>query len=295
LGKLESKMRFVRYGETGVEKAGLLAADGSLRALSPIVGDWSHKHLTDSWCAALKAIDIDRLPKVEGRPRLGPPLSDFRQILAIGLNYCDHAEEAGLELPQHPLLFHKAIGSIAGPDDDILLADGAQMLDWEVELAFVISKQGRHIKAADAASYIGGYCVAIDVSERDWQFNFAGQMGKGKSYDSFTPVGPWLLTPDELPDPQSLKIWLKVNGAFRQNGSTGEMVFSVAQIIEHVSRFQTLLPGDLIVTGTPAGVGFGMKPKSFLKPGDEVHCGIDRLGEQRHRVVLEASQTAAGL
>jgi 2,4-diketo-3-deoxy-L-fuconate hydrolase len=280
-------MRFVRYGEAGEEKAGILAQDGRLRSLAPLIKDWSWAHLSEDWLAVLKAVNLDALPIVSGTPRLGAPLSDLRQILAIGLNYRDHAEESGMELPKSPLLFYKAISSISGPNDDILAAPGTQALDWEVELGVVIGKQGRHIPAAEASQYIGGYCLAIDVSERDWQFNYAGQMGKGKSYDSFTPIGPWLLTPDEMPDPQNLKIWLKVNGSFRQNSSTAEMVFNVAHIIEHVSKFQTLLPGDLIVTGTPAGVGFGMKPKTYLAVGDRIDCGIDHLGEQTHQIVAE--------
>lgn len=224
---------------------------------------------------------------VHGQPRLGAPLSDFRQILAIGLNYVDHAAEAGVELPLFPMLFQKAISSVAGPNDDILLASGAAALDWEVELAVVIGMRGRYISEAKAANHIAGYCLSLDLSERDWQLKLGGQVGKGKSYDSFTPVGPWILTADEMPDPQRLRIWLRVNEQSCQDAITSSMVFSVAKIIEHVSQYQTLMPGDLVLTGTPAGVGFGMKPKKFLAAGDSVTCGIDLLGEQRHVVVAE--------
>ena len=280
-------MRLVRYGKSGEEQAGVLGSDGRLRSLSPLIRDWSAEHLSPRWLAALGTIDIERLPVVEGTPRLGPPICDFRQILAIGLNYTDHAEEAGMALPPFPMLFQKGIGSLAGANDDILLARGSSSLDWEVELAVVICKRGRHIRAADVGGHIGGYCLSNDLSERDWQMNLGGQVGKGKSYDSFTPVGPWLLTADEMPDPQALRIWLSVNGTIRQDASTASMVFNVARIIEHVSQYQTLMPGDLVLTGTPAGVGFGMKPKTFLAEGDRVVCGIDGLGEQAHRVVAE--------
>ena len=281
-------MRLVHYGNVGKERAGLLDNDGHVRSLSPLVGSWTVDHLSDEWQAALSAIDISKLPIVPGTPRLGIPITGVTQLLAIGLNYRDHAAEAQMEVPSNPMLFQKALGSISGPFDDILLAPGAVALDWEVELAAIIRKRGRHISVEDALDYVGGYLLANDVSERDWQFNEGGLHNKGKSYDSFTPLGPWLVTPAAIPDPQVLRIWLMVNGEPRQDGNTDGMVFSVAECISHVSRFQTLLPGDVLLTGTPAGVGFGMIPRKYMGAGDVMTCGVDHLGEQTHRVVAEA-------
>lgn len=281
-------MRLVRYGNPGEERPGLLAADGTVRSVASLIDDWSAIHLSPAALAVLSAIDPDRLPQVDGSPRLGPPIGDIRQIIAVGLNYRDHAAEAGMDVPEHPLVFHKGLGSLSGPDDPILLAQVSEALDWEAELAFVINRQCRHVPAASALDYVGGYVAAGDISERDWQFGMGGREGKGKSYDSYTPIGPWLLTADELPDPQTLTVRLDVNGTVRQNGNTAEMLFSVARLIEHISRFQTLLPGDLILTGTPAGVGFGMKPRTYLKADDVLTIEIAELGRQTHRIIQES-------
>lgn len=281
-------MRLVRYGEAGQEKAGMLDADGALRSVSPIVDDWSYRHLDPLWQSALDAIEPSKLPLVEGPVRFGLPLSDFRQVIAIGLNYSDHAEEANMALPSHPMVFQKALGSLTGPDDPITLPAGSSALDWEAELGIVIGRGGRAISEAQALDHVGGYVLAADMSERDWQFNMGGLHNKGKSHDSFTPVGPWLVTADEIADPQALSIRLSVNGQLRQHASTGTMIASVAQIIAHVSKFQSLLAGDLILTGTPAGVGFGMKPPQYLNAGDEVRLDIEGLGAQRHDIVAEA-------
>lgn len=280
-------MRLVRYGDPGEERPGLLATDGTIRSVSPLIGDWTADHLTRDALAVVAAIDPERLPRVTGAPRLGPPISGVRQIIAVGLNYRDHAAEAEMDVPEHPLVFHKGLGSLSGPNDPILLADGSEALDWEAELAFVIAHECRHVPAASALDYVGGYVAAADISERDWQFGMGGREGKGKSYDSYTPIGPWLLTADELPDPQVLTIHLDVNDVRRQLGHTADMLFSVAQLVEHISRFQTLLPGDLVLTGTPAGVGFGMKPKTYLQADDMLVMEISQLGRQTHRIIRE--------
>ncbi|AMK25287.1 fumarylacetoacetate hydrolase family protein [Sphingobium sp. TB-6] len=280
-------MRLVRYGEPGREKAGIVDGEGNLRAISPLVTDWTVEHLSDEWQHILAALDPAKLPKVDGDIRIAAPISGISQLLGIGLNYRDHAAEANMAIPDFPMLFQKALGSISGPYDDILLGQGAEALDWEAELAVVVRKRGRHIALEDAYDYIGGYMVAADISERDWQFSHGGLHNKGKSYDSFTPLGPWLVTPQDVVDPQSLHIWLTVNQDIRQDASTSEMIFSVAECIAHISKFQTLLPGDVILTGTPAGVGFGMDPRMYLRPGDIVALGVDDLGKQKHRVVPE--------
>lgn len=280
-------MRLVRYGDKGEERPGLLAADGSLRSVAALVKDWSATHLTREALAVIAAIDPERLPLVDTPQRLGPPIADIRQIIAVGLNYRDHANEAGMDIPEHPLVFHKGVGSLSGPDDPILLAEGSEALDWEAELGFVIAQDCRNVPAHSALSYVGGYVTAGDISERAWQFGAGGREGKGKSYDSFTPIGPWLLTADELADPQMLSIRLEVNDIVRQDGNTAHMLFSVAQLIEHISRFQTLLAGDLVLTGTPAGVGFGMNPKTYLKADDIVTIELAQLGRQTHKIVRE--------
>jgi 2,4-didehydro-3-deoxy-L-rhamnonate hydrolase len=278
-------MKIVRYGESGTEKPGLLDAHGDLRALSPVIADWTIDYLTPDALAVLKAIDPMKLPRVAGRPRLGNPIANFRQVVAIGLNYADHAREAGIAVPTYPLLFHKAIGSLSGPNDDIVIPTGSTKMDWEVELGIVIGRTASHVPAAEAFKYIAGYCLTLDMSEREWQFDRGGLLNKGKSADTFTPVGPWVCTADELPDPQALRLWLKVNSIPRQNGTTRDMIFNIAALVEHITQYQTLTPGELILTGTPAGVGFGMKPQVYLRPGDTIDCGIDLLGEQAHRVI----------
>lgn len=284
-------MKLVRYLEGGQPRAGIMDTSGVLRSLSPLVADWTVAHLTDNWRRVLDAVAIDRLPRVDGDPALLPPLGDIRQILGIGLNYRDHAAEAGLDVPSAPMVFMKSIGSLAGAGSGIIRAAHADALDWEVELGVVIRHEARHLSAVQASEAIGGYLVAMDVSEREWQLNRGGQFGKGKSYNSFTPVGPLLVTPDEVMDPQALALRLSVNGVTRQQATTAEMVFGVQEIVAHLSCYQTLLPGDLILTGTPAGVGSGTRPPLYLQLGDEVVCEIDGLGRQHHRVVAEDDVT----
>jgi 2-keto-4-pentenoate hydratase/2-oxohepta-3-ene-1,7-dioic acid hydratase in catechol pathway len=280
-------MKFVRYGDRGAELPGLLDAKGRIRALSPLITDISAQMLTPQWRAALAAIDPEKLPLVEGAPRLGVPVTGIRQIIAIGLNYRDHAEESNMAVPDYPLVFAKSIASLSGATDPIVAPASAEKLDWEIELGLLIGKPAKHVSVAQALDHVAAYCSVIDVSERCWQFERGGQLGKGKSYDSFTPIGPWLATADEIADPQALDLWLDVNAVPRQRGSTAKMIFSVAEIIAHLSAYQTLLPGDLIITGTPAGVAYGMKPPVYLRSGDELRCGVSGLGDQRHMVELE--------
>ena len=278
-------MKLLRYGPPGAERPGLLDAEGRLRSLWPLLPDISVDMLTADHLAVLAAIDPAKLPLVDGSPRLGVPMSGIRQILAIGLNYRLHAIEAGFEIPSHPMLFQKSIGSLSGPTDPIVVPQSATKLDWEIELGVLINRTARDVGVDTALDHVAGFCAAIDVSERTWQLERGGQMGKGKSLDGFTPVGPWLVTRDELDNPQALGLRLAVNGTVRQDGHTSDMVFPVAEIIAHVSQFQTLLPGDLIITGTPAGVAFGMKPPHYLAIGDRITAEVDRLGAQAHEVL----------
>ena len=280
-------MKFVRYGEKGSEKPGLLDAEGQIRALSPLFEDITVDMLSPESQAILAAIDVNKLPLVECASRLGPPVADIRQIITIGLNYVDHAEEADFPIPDYPLVFAKSIASLSGANDPIAVPASIERLDWEIELGFVIGKSGRHIAIEDALDHVAGYCTVIDVSERMWQFDRGGQLGKGKSYDNFTPMGPFLATADEILDPQGLDLWLDVNGELRQRGTTKQMIFPVAELIAHLSTYQTLLPGDLVITGTPAGVALGMNPPQWLTHGDRLTCGVSFLGEQSHDVVLE--------
>ncbi len=278
-------MRLLRYGPPGEERPGLLDAGGRVRSLWPLLRDIAVDMLTPDHLALLAAIDPEKLPLVHGSPRLGVPVTGIRQILAIGLNYRAHAIEAGFEIPDHPLLFHKSIGSLSGPDDPIVVPASATKLDWEIELGVLIGTAARDVAVEAALDHVAGYCTAIDVSERTWQLERGGQMGKGKSLDSFTPIGPWLVTPDEVGHPQSLALRLEVNGTVRQDGRTADMIFTVAELIAHVSQFQTLLPGDLVITGTPSGVAFGMKPPEYLAIGDRITAAVDQLGSQTHEVV----------
>lgn len=278
-------MRLVRYGELGGERPGLVDSEGSIRSLYPLISDWTADSLSSDVMTIVRAIDPFKLPRVSGAVRLGTPLKDFRQIVAVGLNYRDHATEARMDVPTLPLMFHKSIGSLSGPEDVIKIPHGATKVDWEVELGVVIGRNATNVAENDAGQYIIGYCLAMDISEREWQFNRGGLLNKGKSADSFTPVGPWILTSDEVTTPIAMSIWLKVNGAQRQSGNTSQMIFSVAQLVEHISHHQTLMAGELLLTGTPAGVGFGMTPPCYLTAGDKVTCGIDMLGTQRHEVV----------
>ncbi|MES2264827.1 MAG: fumarylacetoacetate hydrolase family protein [Pseudomonadota bacterium] len=278
-------MKLLRYGPAGAEKAGALDAQGRVRDLSLLVPDLTPEWLAPERLRALAAVDLEQMPLVEGSPRLGTPFAGTRQFIAIGLNYRKHAEESGLPIPQEPVVFNKALTSLSGPDDDIVLPHGSEETDWEIELGFVIGTTARQVTREAALSHVAGYCLANDVSERNWQIKRNGQWGKGKSFDTFGPVGPWLVTADEIPDPQQLDMALSVNGVLKQGSNTADMIFPVADIIVYLSQFMTLLPGDLVITGTPAGVGLGMKPQQFLNRGDVVTLRIDHLGTQTQRVV----------
>ena len=271
-------MKFLRYGPQGHEKPGVMDEKGQIRDLSGVINDLSGDVLTR--LSSLK-IDPETLPIVPGLPRLGPCVAGTGKFICIGLNYADHAAESGLQVPPEPVIFMKATSAICGPNDPILIPRTSQKTDWEVELGVVIGKPAKYIAEADALSHVAGYCVINDVSERAFQTERAGQWTKGKSCDNFGQTGPWLVTPDEVPDPQNLGMWLTVNGTRVQNGSTKTMVYGVAHIIAYLSQFFTLHPGDIISTGTPPGVGMGMKPPRYLKAGDVVELGIEGLGQQK--------------
>ena len=278
-------MKLVRYGKKGEEKPGLIDEDGHLRDLSRKVGDISGEFLSDKTLKMLRGLDVKRLKKVTGKQRLGPCVGDIGKFLCIGLNYSDHAAETGASIPEHPILFFKANSAIVGPNDNIVMPRGSKTTDWEVELGVVIGRKAKYVSKENALKYVAGYCVVNDVSERTFQSKLSGQWTKGKSCDTFGPTGPWLVTSDEIKDPQNLDLYLDVNGKRMQTGNTKTMIFSVAEIIEHLSSLMTLHPGDVISTGTPPGVGLGIKPKpKFLKVGDTVELGIEGLGDQRQKV-----------
>jgi 2,4-diketo-3-deoxy-L-fuconate hydrolase len=278
-------MKLLRYGPAGREKPGLLDADGAIRDLSGVVGHVTSEQLSDTALKKLAKIRPESLPKVGGRPRLGVPYLGISKFIAIGLNYADHAAESNAPIPSEPIVFSKATTCINGPNDDIVLPRDSTKTDWEVELGVVIGTVARYVDESKALAHVAGYCVVNDVSERNFQLERGSQWDKGKGCDTFGPIGPWLVTRDEVPDPQALDMWLDVNGEPMQRGNTKTMIFGVAQLVSYVSRFMTLLPGDIITTGTPPGVGMGRKPPRFLKAGDSVVLGIAGLGEQRQRVV----------
>ncbi len=278
-------MKLVRYGQPGKEKPGLIDAAGKLRDLSAVVPDIGPAQLTDAVLAKLAKLKTDKLPLVRGKPRMGCPVAQIGKFIAIGLNYKDHADEAGMPIPKEPIVFTKAISSIQGPDDDVMLPKGAVKGDWEIELGVVIGKTARYVTQKAALYHVAGYVLSNDVSEREYQLERGGQWDKGKGCDTFGPLGPWLVTKDEIPNPQKLAMWLDVNGERMQTGNTKTMIFSVAKIVSHLSEYMTLMPGDVIITGTPPGVGLGMKPQRFLKPGDVMTLGIEGLGTQTQRVV----------
>ena len=278
-------MKLVRFGRAGQERPGLIDGDGVLRDLTRVVKDITPEVLTPSGLRRLRGVAAARLPVVRGRPRLGCPLAGLGTMVCIGLNYTDHAAEVGMALPNEPTLFIKAPSAVCGPDDPTVRPRGAAKLDYEVELAAVIGREARHVDEGKALSHVAGYCIVDDVSERAFQMERGGTTTKGKSADGFGPVGPWLVTADEVGDPQALELWTRVNGERRQQGTTAKMIFTVASLVAYVSRFMSLRPGDLISTGTPAGVGHGFKPPRYLQPGDVVELGITGLGVQRHRVV----------
>jgi 2-keto-4-pentenoate hydratase/2-oxohepta-3-ene-1,7-dioic acid hydratase in catechol pathway len=278
-------MKWLRFGPEGHERIGALDASGQLRDLSADVPDLHLPTLGLDGLKRLSRLRPEDYPKVPGRPRLGVPYTGISKFVGIGLNYADHAAEAGLPLPKEPIVFLKATTCISGPNDPVRLPPGSVKGDWEVELGVVIGRTARQVKQADALSHVAGYCVVNDVSEREYQIERGGTWDKGKGCDTFGPIGPWLVTADEVPDPQALGMWLDVNGVRRQGGNTATMIFGVADLVSYVSRFMTLLPGDILCTGTPPGVGMGMKPPQYLKAGDVMTLGIDGLGEQRQVVV----------
>ncbi|KGJ07778.1 FAA hydrolase family protein [Paracoccus versutus] len=277
-------MKLLRYGPPGREKPGLLDAEGRIRDLSAHVADIAGAVLGPEGLAGIAALDLDGLPIVSGQPRLGPCVGQVPKFVAIGLNYADHAAEAGLPVPAEPVVFNKWTSCIIGPDDDVVIPPGAQKTDWEVELGVVIGSRASHVSETAALDHVAGYCVVNDVSEREWQAERGGTWDKGKGFDTFGPIGPWLVTRDEVPDPQALELWLEVDGLRRQQGSTATMIFGVAEIVAYCSRLMTLMPGDVITTGTPPGVGMGATPPVFLRGGEIMRLGIEGLGEQRQRV-----------
>ncbi|MDR5758903.1 fumarylacetoacetate hydrolase family protein [Caballeronia sp. LZ035] len=278
-------MKLLRYGLPGQEKPGLLDAEGSIRDLSQHVADIAGDVLLPDSLLRLRALDVASLPRVAGTPRLGACVSGTGKFICIGLNYSDHAAETGATVPPEPIIFMKATSAIVGPDDTIEIPRNALKTDWEVELGVVIGKTAKYVSEADAMNHVAGYCVINDVSERAFQAERQGQWTKGKSADTFGPTGPWLVTADEVPDPQSLPMWLEVNGHRYQNGSTATMVYGVRYLVSYLSQFVSLQPGDIISTGTPPGVGLGQKPPVYLKQGDVVTLGIEGLGQQRQNVV----------
>jgi 2-keto-4-pentenoate hydratase/2-oxohepta-3-ene-1,7-dioic acid hydratase in catechol pathway len=274
-------MKLLRYGPSGKEKPGLLDADGNIRDLSKVVADIGWGEISPAGLKKLKKIDPKTLPQDKGSPRLGVPYTGISKFIAIGLNYVDHAKEAGMPIPTEPILFNKWTTSICGPNDDTIIPVGSTEMDWEVEIAIVIGSKCKEIKEEDAGKYIAGYCVVNDVSERHFQLKRGSQWDRGKGCDTFGPIGPYLVTADEVGDPQNLDMWLTVNGETMQKGNTKTMIFSCHNIVAYCSQFMTLNPGDIITTGTPPGVGVGMKPPRFLKAGDVVELGIEKLGQQR--------------
>ncbi|PRD43836.1 2-hydroxyhepta-2,4-diene-1,7-dioate isomerase [Phyllobacterium phragmitis] len=280
-------MKLLRYGEAGNEKPGVLDKDGKLRDLSGHVNDIAGVVLAPDALARLGEIDAESLPLVSGNPRLGPCVAGTGKFICIGLNYADHAAESGMAVPPEPVIFMKATSAIVGPNDDLVIPRGSQKTDWEVELGIVIGKTAKYVSEEDALDYVAGYCTVHDVSERAFQTERAGQWTKGKSCDTFGPTGPWLVTKDDVADPQNLAMWLKVNGETMQNGSTKTMVYGVRHLVSYLSQFMSLHPGDIISTGTPPGVGMGMKPQRFLKAGDVVELGIEGLGQQKQNVTAD--------
>ena len=278
-------MKLVRYGEKGAEKPGLIDKSGQLRDLSAHIADLKGEAYSPASLRKLAEIDPASLPAVSGKPRLGAPVTGISKFVAIGLNYVDHAKETGAQIPSEPIFFLKANTALSGPNDPVEKPRGSTKLDWEVEIAAIIGTRAKYVSEADALNHVAGYCICNDVSERNFQIERLGQWTKGKSHDTFGPIGPWLVTKDEIANVQNLSMWLDVNGKRRQTGNTSTMIFSMAKCVSYVSQFLTLLPGDIITTGTPPGVGAGMKPPKFLNVGDVVSLGIEGLGEQRQKVI----------
>lgn len=279
-------MKLVRFGENGKEKPGIIDALGNIRDLSNHIGDIDGEFLEKGGLEKLSSINIETLPEVDRTSRIGVPVGKISKIICIGLNYSDHAKESNMPIPTEPVVFMKAVSALNGPNDDVTLPKGSVKGDWEVELAIVISKTAKNVSEEDALSYVAGYTICNDVSEREWQLEHGSQWSKGKSFDTFAPVGPWLVTKDEIKDPHNLAMWLDVNDKRMQTGNTDTMIFGVPKLISYLSHFVTLQPGDIISTGTPPGVGMGIKPEPvFLRIGDQMRLGIDGLGEQKQRVI----------
>jgi ureidoglycolate lyase len=278
-------MKLLRYGAPGAEKPGLLDVQGVIRDLSGIIPDLAGEALSREGIARLAALDPESLPAVPATTRLGPPVGGTRNFVAIGLNYADHAAESGAAVPKEPIVFLKSLNALAGPDDDIAIPPDSRKTDWEVELAIVIGTLAKRVSAEEALDHVAGYTICNDVSEREWQIERGGLWDKGKSADGFGPVGPWLVTSDEVPDPQDLAMWCEVDGQRMQDGSTRTMIFDVRTIVSYVSQFITLHPGDIVTTGTPPGVGMGMKPPIYLRPGQVMRLGITGLGEQKQNTI----------
>ncbi|MET4676438.1 MULTISPECIES: fumarylacetoacetate hydrolase family protein [unclassified Luteibacter] len=286
-------MKLVRYGQPGQEKPGMIDVDGQLRDLSGIVDDLSGATLGNASFARLAALDPASLPLVAGQPRFGTPVAGIGKMICVGMNYADHAAETGAPVPEQPVLFMKATTAIGGANDTVVIPRDSVKTDWEVELGVIIGEVARDVSLDDAMSHVAGYAVINDLSEREFQLEHGGQWVKGKSCDTFGPIGPWLVTRDEVADPQNLSLWLEVNGHRYQNGNTRTMVYGVAYLVSYISRYMTLMPGDVISTGTPAGVGLGLKPPTYLKPGDVIELGIEGLGRQRQDVVAHPGDRRA--
>ena len=280
-------MKLLRYGKLGKEKPGVLDSEGQIRDLSAHVSDITGETISPKSLAKLRKIKIDSLPLVRGKPRIGACVNGSQKFVAIGLNYSDHAAESGMTVPPEPIIFTKHMNCISGPNDDVTLPPKSKKGDWEVELGVIIGTRAKNIKRSDAMKHVAGYCTINDLSEREFQIERSGQWTKGKSYDTFGPIGPWLVTADEIKDPQKLHLWLELNGKRVQDGNTSTMVYGVEYLVAYLSEFFTLMPGDIITTGTPPGVGMGMKPQRFLKPGDKMRVGVDGLGEQNQVVVRD--------
>ncbi len=280
-------MKLLRYGPIGKEKPGILDAEGKIRDLSSIISELDGNAISPKSLAKLAKLKVEKLPLVKGKPRIGACIANPQKFIAIGLNYSDHAAESGLKVPPEPIVFTKHVSCLSGPNDTVTIPPKSKKSDWEVELGVIIGTRAKNIKKKDALKHVAGYCTINDLSEREFQIERSGQWTKGKSYDTFGPVGPWLVTADEVKDPQNLHLWLELNGKRVQDGNTKTMVYGVAYIVAYLSEFFTLMPGDIITTGTPPGVGMGMKPPRYLKPGDKMRVGIDGLGEQEQVVVRD--------
>jgi len=286
-------MKLLRYGPLGGEKPGMLDSQGKIRDLSGVVKDIDRGIIGPAGLAKLRGVNPETLPLVKGEPRLGVPVSEVSKFIAVGLNYLDHAKESGMPIPTEPILFTKAISCLNGPNDDIIQPKNSTKLDWEVELGIIIGTKAQHVPEGKALEYVAGYCIVNDMSERNFQLERGSQWDRGKGCDTFGPVGPYLVTTDEIKNPQSLDLWLDVNGTRRQTGNTDKMIFGCAKLVSYISEFMTLMPGDIITTGTPPGVAFSFNPPAWLKPGDSIALGISGLGEQRQRIVAWPGGAAA--